>query len=1163
MSIYISCHPLDRYFATVLLANLRNIGFALDFLPLNCGKNIIDAISKDDVLILILRPEYIKSKYYAHLVAQFTNCTVLPVLRSPITIENWGENVILNPILDFSSHDQHQFLLNMNVLGKKLASHCEVSRIVKPSTQEIHMNYLEAKLEQSYFLFNVLEKMNYGWDTQSKNPVQILFSETRFNVSSHHPERLFAEKYGLSTTDYLEHIANCHQTFTLICDYLDSQLVATFLADLARQKYVASDGKTPIPVLINVETWTNDPQWDKWLGNEFDPNDTSADNLLISDLVVFVHGFEHSYLNVSQFKESFKSLWRFSSPPPPFVIVCPYLDNNPIDKLSDNIVVVRPTKYDLDQLKYLYLKYLDRPFARFVVDCINNAAITPLLRYLLDNPIFAAGLLSLRFEPNIEFPKQTLNVFFQHFIGSLWNIDNDSYSGNFSELTDALSKIAAIVTERQKPFITYREALNFLQSEALLNKCIDRCIFLFENNELRFSAMIIQNYLAALALAQYGIPSQLPQLSLTSESSRVPQRWDNSIIILSHLVASPEEMIKTIADFDPLLALKCVASGIRLNTIPYAYVIDKNLEALVNIGDFRVSFAKLLYDIDSTAARAIFVEVLRNAQWSIRVSASSIFQELDKNTMYGLVESLTGVNDQARGNMIHALKRIGVNAFPTMFQLLKYDNVEMKLNAIWAIKELNDRAFVPSLVSVLCDNNLSVATKSVYALGSLHDTQSVPYLIRFLQHRHKNMRNAVRNALFEIQNSETELFMDVVRKIDAASRRLLMVHLSAFQTHTLLDFLLAFSYDEDVDVKIAAIKGLATIAEPRVISRLEECLEDMSKSRLYKSSVNEIVSKILSNILGNPVAKLINMEGQNPSSSSQIVKYRLMNAKEQRSDHKQLNSAETILSPSDQLTETLDSSQAGEILLASEDAYVSDILAQLRSGKWNASSNAAKTLREYVKTLHGNTSLPAVNQILEILNDENWVIRWTGVETLGWVGNVHVVPHLIQRLTDLNWKVKLAAVRALVEINDNKAIVGVSKLVSDNNPLVREAAAEALGFLDGSQAIPALEAAALDSEEFVRLAAIESLGKTRDRVATRTLLSALKDPSEHVRWAAANGLIGNAGDNMVSALIPSLSDTAGPYWEQKRICDVIVDILKQIDSEEADVALARWQSIQT
>ena len=1163
MSIYISYHPVDRLFASELLAYLRNHGFIPKQFPLNCEEGIDIALSKNDVVIAILRPEYIKSPFYVRLSEQFSNINIFPILRVPITIEDWGENITLNPVADFSGRDEGQIHSNMKKLSHLLVSCAQAPTEMRPNATEIYMNCLETALQQVFFSLDLLEKMNYECDSVFKTPIRTLLETIKFKIVSCPDPFFITGNHSLERTDYLENIAKYRESSTLVCDYLDSQLVAAFMVDVMRHQLIYSSGKTPMPLMLNIENWDKQILWSEWLAGQLNISDESLESNTTGDLILYVYGFEHSPLKVSQFRESFKAWWRSISPPPLLMILCPYLDSTYENNSDYGTLIIRPVECDLSQIEQFYSKYSNRPFAQFILSCIDKNENITLLSYFLENPTFAAILLSVRFEQGIEFSKQHLPYFFQQFISNLWNSENDENNTDFSEITDALSRIAAILVDRQKSFILYDEALKFTQSEILLNKCINRGLFFLRDNKLRFSNSTIQNYFAAIALVQYGVPSQLPRLTLTNLCDRIPQRWDDSVIISSHIAALHDDLLKRIADTDPILALRCVVSGVALSTLTYSYVIDKNLDALVDVGDFRLNFAKLLYKINPVAAKAILVEVLRNARWSLRMTAYSMFQELDKSTMSGLVESLSNINDRTRAKVSHGVRRIGLNTLPTLFQLLKNDNAATRQNAIWAITELKDKACVPALVGMLWDNNPLVIAQAVDTLGKIHDVQSVPYLARCLQYRHTGIRKVVVNALIEIQGKQIDHFVEIVRQMDAALRRLIVLYLSTSQKTTLLAFLLAFSYDEDVDVKIAAIEGLATIAEPHVILRLEECLEDMSKSRLSKSSVSEIVSKILSNISSRGQTG-INNDTKKPLNSSQIVKSRLLNAKEQHPNPNPPDSEKHIYSQLQQVTEDLDVvPKANDLLLSPEDAYVSDILGQLRSGKWNASNNAAKILREYVKTLRGNTNLKVVNQILETLNDDNWVIRWTGVETLGWVGNIHVVPHLIQRLTDSNWKVRIAAIRALVEIKDTKAIIAVSKLVSDNNPLVREAAAEALGYLDGLQAITALESAALDFEEFVRLAAVESLGKTRNKVATRTLLSALKDSSEHVRWAAANGLSGIADTDLVSELIPSLSDSAGPYWEQKRICDVIIDILKQIDTEEAKNTIVQWQSNQS
>ncbi|MBI1277030.1 MAG: hypothetical protein GC179_02770 [Anaerolineaceae bacterium] len=1142
MPIYICYHPIDKLFAADLAAQLRNAGFELTSYALQC--NAIDTMSltKSDTIIAVLRPEFVKAPAYVHLAEQFTTSRVIPLLSSPISITDWAENAMINTVVEFTTDNKAQFALGIQKLISIL-SQIEVPKATNKTHLEQYTNWLEAKLQRVQFAWDLLEITNYGCASSYSNPIQTLLSEMKFSAISDLDKGLHLDASDLANTYNLEQIVQRNQSTIVICAYSDGQLVASFMADKARKLYISSDNKPALPVMLDVETWNEEIPWDEWLVAQLGDKEYQIDTETTISLTIYVYGFEYAEMTAKTFANKFKAWWKSNSPAPPLIMVDPTAEL-PRKNLYDVELAIKAAEFNWAQFMVILSKYSNRPFVQYVLNC-EKCDTYPQLKYLLQNPIFAMSLTSVSYPLDVDFSSLSIANYYSYLIGNLWRLGNYHSNTNLSFDT-ALSKIAAIVTERQKSQISYIKTLEYIQSEAHLTECIESGLLLLSEKNVRFSTKVFRDYFAAIALDQYGIPSNLPHLMLTKDSSRVPQRWDTSIITLVHLTKRPAEHLRTIADVDPLLAMQCFASGVRLSdSSTYSYVINKNMDALAEIGDFRTCFAKLLYGLDPNAANAIFVEVLRNAQWPIRLYAYSTFLELGHSIMTGLAESLSEINENTRTKISHAVKRIGSNSLATLFKMLNSDAVKTRLNAIWAIKELNDTASVPALVQVLQDSNTSVVIQAAAALATLNDVCATPYLVECLKHRHVGVRKAATNALLKIQSKEPGSFSQIVKQLAPLSRRLVIEALSKFQTEDVFDLLLSFSYEDDVDVKIEALEGLAKYSNPDAVSRLEEGLADMSKSRLSKSSVNEIVTKLLSNMPGYE---------ERSTTSSQIVKARLINAKEQRLTTQTNGHNGDSENKLEQFPLGADSTRS------SEDIYVAGILAQLRGRKWDTSSNAAKTLRDYVKGLRGNTSLKVINQILETLNDNDWVIRWTGVETLGWVGNVHVVPHLIQRLADSNWKVRIAAIRALVEIKDNNAAIAIAKLVSDANSLVREAAAEALGYLDGAQVISALEAAAADTEEFVRLAAVQSLGKINMDIATRYLLTALKDSSEHVRWAAANGLSRNPDPTLVSALIPSLSDSAGPYWEQKRICDVIVDILKQINNDEAKLAVEQWQA---
>lgn len=268
-------------------------------------------------------------------------------------------------------------------------------------------------------------------------------------------------------------------------------------------------------------------------------------------------------------------------------------------------------------------------------------------------------------------------------------------------------------------------------------------------------------------------------------------------------------------------------------------------------------------------------------------------------------------------------------------------------------------------------------------------------------------------------------------------------------------------------------------------------------------------------------------------STSQIVKQRLLDSLEPR--HQRLHLANNC----DTGSENID---------LQNDELTSQIR-RLRIGKWKEQEAAAKNIRNYAKVLRDSGKQDdAVYCLINLIYDDDWLVRWTSVEALAWLSSNVAVPELINAMHDSNWKVQVAAIHALTRIGDHQAISAIREYAYDANALVREAAIEAMGNMAEVDTIPVLMQAIHDVEEFVRISAVDALGKTRDKSVSAVLLSALEDVSLHVRWAAANALLDTATSEAIPRLRKSLNDTEGPYWEQKRICDVIAEILARFDS---------------
>lgn len=257
-------------------------------------------------------------------------------------------------------------------------------------------------------------------------------------------------------------------------------------------------------------------------------------------------------------------------------------------------------------------------------------------------------------------------------------------------------------------------------------------------------------------------------------------------------------------------------------------------------------------------------------------------------------------------------------------------------------------------------------------------------------------------------------------------------------------------------------------------------------------------------------------------------------------------------------------STVGEYQLVNHQQAFANLLNHVREGKWGDQQKAAKAVHRLIRTIQGipHEDYVVVRQdFVDALDDANQMVRWVVVEALARLGDPHTVPALLARLRDSAWTVRVAAVRALIEIQDVAVVSQLVGMIGDTNTNVQEAAVEAIGLLGTVQDVPLL-ASVVDSnlESMVRLAAIEALRRLHGEVGVPTLLKMLHDPDLTIRWHAAMTLSELADERSVHEMIDHLGDDSRPRWEDKRVCDWLIDALKRMDHPDAKNAVRRWQS---
>ncbi|KQC03940.1 MAG: hypothetical protein APR53_04450 [Methanoculleus sp. SDB] len=143
---------------------------------------------------------------------------------------------------------------------------------------------------------------------------------------------------------------------------------------------------------------------------------------------------------------------------------------------------------------------------------------------------------------------------------------------------------------------------------------------------------------------------------------------------------------------------------------------------------------------------------------------------------------------------------------------------------------------------------------------------------------------------------------------------------------------------------------------------------------------------------------------------------------------------------------------AGILLERTDKTYlVEHLIRALRAGD--------KAERERVSRGLALAGKVAVAPLLELLDDDSWVMRYRAAEALGRIRDTRAVLPLIARLTDEKDHVRYMAAKALCRFADGHAEGALIVLLEDPNVYVRRMAARALSGIASDSACRALASA--------------------------------------------------------------------------------------------------------
>jgi len=152
---------------------------------------------------------------------------------------------------------------------------------------------------------------------------------------------------------------------------------------------------------------------------------------------------------------------------------------------------------------------------------------------------------------------------------------------------------------------------------------------------------------------------------------------------------------------------------------------------------------------------------------------------------------------------------------------------------------------------------------------------------------------------------------------------------------------------------------------------------------------------------------------------------------------------------------------------------VTDIESYITGLRSDSKEEREESMKVLVET--GSSALP---ELMHLLTDPDWIVRYRAAEALGGIGDKDAVDALIITTCDVKDHVRYMATKSLGTFRDTRIHPALVRMLSDDHCYTRRIAASGLIFAGDSSTIPALS---------------EAIGKELDIETKLALESALTD----------------------------------------------------------------------
>ena len=435
---------------------------------------------------------------------------------------------------------------------------------------------------------------------------------------------------------------------------------------------------------------------------------------------------------------------------------------------------------------------------------------------------------------------------------------------------------------------------------------------------------------------------------------------------------------------------------------------------------------------------------------------------------------------------------------------LGHKRAGVRLHAIESLSRNRDKRSIEALKRSLDDPDTRVRLKAIEVLGVIRDPSSVAPLLTKIDDREQIIRLAAIETLGQLKEPRAiESLSSLLTRPDPNVRVTTITALGEIGSLCCIEKISECLNDDDKYIRSAAILALTNIGHPSAIVQLTEAL------------TREVEDDALSSLVVYALETL-DPDWEESEDTDRALSHLISRFKDEK------------------LAETKRRSIAATF----------------------ARINRHWTDEEWAESLK--------DELLELMNDENPLVREAAAEGLGEMRDASILGSLTSALAnEPDWSVRCDILYALGEIKDTRAVKTLCRSLEDSIPRVRFSAAVALGKIGDTTAVNALinsldDATVSDGDPLVeivienpqdvRIAIAQALGELKDTRSANALKELMSSRSTLVRRAATAAL-GKTGDRgAVKPLIAALND---PFRDVRREAALALGIIGDVRAAHA------------